>query len=278
MDVWSEAPRSQPLLSSAPLGWARVAIECFRLRGAGRVACPDGLAAHTVYLWERTAGCAMRLGDRDEVAQTGEVLFLQAGVPAEWLRGSGAAFTKLTLDPALLAEVERPPTGPHLVVGGGAARGVEAAARLLVDLALRPDGAARAGEAEAAAADVLLALAGGGRRGERLTGAQLARVTGALLANFERPVPVAELAAAAGLERHRFSLAMRATVGCTPHRWVLRRRVEEAKRLLAVPGRDASIAEVAATCGFADQAHLSGVFRRLVGTTPSAWRRERLGA
>jgi AraC family transcriptional regulator len=32
------------------------------------------------------------------------------------------------------------------------------------------------------------------------------------------------------------------------------------------------IVEVARACGFANQQHLTGTFRRLVGTTPAAWR------
>jgi AraC-like DNA-binding protein len=38
---------------------------------------------------------------------------------------------------------------------------------------------------------------------------------------------------------------------------------------------DDSLSTIALTCGFADQAHLSRLFRQCVGQSPAAWRRER---
>ena len=57
--------------------------------------------------------------------------------------------------------------------------------------------------------------------------------------------------------------------GLPPHRYVVGRRLDRARRLLldGVP-----IAEVAATTGFHDQAHLTRHFRTLLGTTPGAFR------
>jgi AraC-like DNA-binding protein len=40
---------------------------------------------------------------------------------------------------------------------------------------------------------------------------------------------------------------------------------------------DCRLCDVAQSCGFADQSHLSRVFRRLVGVAPNAWRRTRFG-
>ena len=60
--------------------------------------------------------------------------------------------------------------------------------------------------------------------------------------------------------------------GLPPHAYLLGRRVEAARTLL-LAGRPA--AEVAATVGFHDQAHLTRHFRRHVGTTPGRYRRGR---
>ncbi len=57
--------------------------------------------------------------------------------------------------------------------------------------------------------------------------------------------------------------------GLPPHRYVVGRRLDHARRLLldGVP-----IAEVAAATGFHDQSHLTRHFRALLGTTPGAFR------
>ena len=75
-------------------------------------------------------------------------------------------------------------------------------------------------------------------------------------------------AAAAVVGRHPTHLArsFRATFGLAPHAYVTARRVDRARRLL-VDGM--APAEVAVAVGFHDQAHLTRVFRRHVGTTPA---------
>ena len=54
-----------------------------------------------------------------------------------------------------------------------------------------------------------------------------------------------------------------------PHQWQMRARVERAKARLLLPG--ASLARVADATGFADQAHMTRVFKQFAGTTPAAW-------
>jgi AraC family transcriptional regulator len=53
--------------------------------------------------------------------------------------------------------------------------------------------------------------------------------------------------------------------------YVRRLRVEHARRELMTTSR--SLADIAHSAGFADQAHLSRVFRQLTGVTPGAFRR-----
>ena len=59
--------------------------------------------------------------------------------------------------------------------------------------------------------------------------------------------------------------------GVPPHRWLLRRRIELAKRLMRCS--DAPLCQVASACGFADQSHFTRVFSRYVKVTPGRWRR-----
>ncbi|MFH8753714.1 helix-turn-helix domain-containing protein [Streptomyces rimosus] len=61
--------------------------------------------------------------------------------------------------------------------------------------------------------------------------------------------------------------------GSTVGRWIRHRRLEEARRELARPGRDdTTVAAVAARWGFAGAAHFSRSFRAAYGMSPSDWR------
>ena len=64
-------------------------------------------------------------------------------------------------------------------------------------------------------------------------------------------------------------------VGVSARRIGMRVRVERAKSLLT--GSDMTLAAAAVMAGFSDQAHLTRVFRQIVGTTPAAWLRNQCG-
>jgi AraC-like DNA-binding protein len=89
------------------------------------------------------------------------------------------------------------------------------------------------------------------------------------------PPPLAELAAMTGLSQFALLRAFRAQTGLPPHAYLNQLRVRRARTLL-----DTGItpAEVAMTTGFADQAHLTRHFKRVVGVPPGAYQRERLRA
>lgn len=87
----------------------------------------------------------------------------------------------------------------------------------------------------------------------------------------ERSLSLAEIAAVAHLSPFHFSRAFKQATGTAPHRFVVERRVDRAKTLLAEP--DISLAEIAAAVGFANQAHFSTMFRRVTSMTPRQYRR-----
>lgn len=107
----------------------------------------------------------------------------------------------------------------------------------------------------------------------RLTQAQLNRLSAHFALIGEHRLTVAEMAEVVGLSESWFATVFRETTGKTPLQWQLQRRIEAAQALLG----DASltIADIAAQLGFSDQAHLTKVFRQVVGETPAAWRRGR---
>jgi AraC-like DNA-binding protein len=120
----------------------------------------------------------------------------------------------------------------------------------------------------------------GTRRGRGGAGAALApwrlrRATEFLEANLAADVSLQDLADEVGLSPHHLCTAFRRSTGLPPHRWLLARRIERAKELLAA-GR-LSLAEVALACGFASQQHFTVAFRRATGLTPGRMRREAIG-
>ncbi len=107
----------------------------------------------------------------------------------------------------------------------------------------------------------LAARAGGGA-----ARAEVARAL-ALLAVGAR---VAEVADDVGYSRRRLGTLVRAECGLAPKEFQRVARVQAARRIL---GRR-PLAEVAAMCGYADQAHLAREWSALAGCTPTAWLRE----
>jgi len=90
-----------------------------------------------------------------------------------------------------------------------------------------------------------------------------------LFANLADNVPLADLAAVAGVGTFRLLRAFRKVHGVPPHRYQLAQRIEHAKRLI----RDQAgpLAAIAFETGFADQSHLTRNFKRWAGVTPHAY-------
>jgi AraC family transcriptional regulator len=89
--------------------------------------------------------------------------------------------------------------------------------------------------------------------------------------SFQSEISLASLAEEAGYSRGHFLKMFRTSMGMTPHRYLLKRRIDHARSLLK--RREISIIDVAADSGFSSQAHLTQVFREHVGVTPGDYRR-----
>ena len=103
-----------------------------------------------------------------------------------------------------------------------------------------------------------------------LTLAQQRRVLDCVQAFLGEDLSIERLAQEVALSPVRFASAFKASFGCTPHRWVQQRRVEEAVRLLKTTPRP--IADIALALGFASQSHFTQVLRQAIGTTPARLR------
>ncbi|HEX8036739.1 MAG TPA: AraC family transcriptional regulator [Ktedonobacterales bacterium] len=106
-----------------------------------------------------------------------------------------------------------------------------------------------------------------------LTPQQLQRVKDFVQAHLSQDLGLDALAKQTGFSSYHFARLFRQATGESPHQFVLRQRIEQAQRLLEKP--DMPLAQVALAAGFAHQSHLAQHFKRQVGLTPSAYRRER---
>jgi AraC family transcriptional regulator len=87
-------------------------------------------------------------------------------------------------------------------------------------------------------------------------------------AHLTDDVSLAELALAAGLSKFHFARLFKDAIGLTPHKYVLKRRIETASQFLK---QGEAIAQVAHLFGFTDQSHFTRTFKRIKGVTPKAF-------
>jgi AraC family transcriptional regulator len=111
--------------------------------------------------------------------------------------------------------------------------------------------------------------------GPRLIAWQRRRVLEHIETNLASPLRNRELAALVKFSEFHFNVAFRNSLGASPHEFLIRRRIEHAQQLML--STNLPLCNIAHECGLADQAHLSRLFRRQVGETPSAWRKSRVG-
>jgi AraC family transcriptional regulator len=98
------------------------------------------------------------------------------------------------------------------------------------------------------------------------------RVREYMHANLSERVTLADLARIAEVSRFHFARQFRIRTGESPMGYLLRARIERAKDVLRKDD-SATVADIAATLGFADQSHFTRTFRRFVGTSPTDYRR-----
>jgi AraC family transcriptional regulator len=102
---------------------------------------------------------------------------------------------------------------------------------------------------------------------------QVRRLNVFIEARLDQPIRLKELSAISKLSTAYFSRAFKHTFRETPHTYIVRRRLERAENLMLTT--ELLLSDIAARCGFADQAHLCRLFRQQYAKSPAAWRRER---
>jgi len=104
-------------------------------------------------------------------------------------------------------------------------------------------------------------------RSSRLTRNQARHVLDYIESGLSRELTLSELAGVAELSLHHFARMFKQTIGLAPHRYVLERRVENAKTMLRAP--DSSLVDISLSTGFCSQSHFTSTFSRIVGVTPA---------
>lgn len=103
-----------------------------------------------------------------------------------------------------------------------------------------------------------------------LSGVRLRRAVEYIEAHLGHDLSLTQIADAIGMSPYYFSRALKKSTGLAPHSYVVVKRIEHAKKLLLETRM--TITEIAASVGYANQAHFSTGFRKLVGVSPSAYR------
>jgi AraC family transcriptional regulator len=96
---------------------------------------------------------------------------------------------------------------------------------------------------------------------------RLKRVLDYIGDNLAEDISLSDLAELADMSAHHFAELFKRSMSCTPHRYVLRVRIERAKLALRDPR--CTVLDAAAISGFPNPSHFARMFRRFVGVSPS---------
>jgi AraC family transcriptional regulator len=106
--------------------------------------------------------------------------------------------------------------------------------------------------------------------GGSLSPERLQRVGDYVEAHLDDDLSLTVLADIACLSPYHFSRSFKQATGVGPQRYVIQRRLERAKGLMR--RTNLPLALIAQEVGFADQSHLTSIFRREIGVTPGRYR------
>ena len=216
-------------------------------------------------------------GDRRrEFAAPRHSLFLTpAGAGAYWRKDDTSRHLNLYFDASNFTDplFDRTPWGVDTPVLNARVPGLGALAEQLV-LEMQQPGPLASEAADSLSRLMLVMLARHHARPAReanpLSAALMLRLRDYVQAHLSERILVRDLAAVAQLPVNRLTQAFATQMGQPPHRYVLMLRLQRAQEMLTHTG--ASLADVAAACGFSSQQHLTHTMRQRLGTTPGRYR------
>jgi AraC family transcriptional regulator len=272
----------------SPIGMGRARAEDFRVilrsDAAGIMEVPGLPHTYVAIHAGASVHVACRRGGQRHAGRAvyGDIDIIPAGTPSVWeMQGADTALL-LRLSPELLrAAAEQMEIDPRRVeirnrfqmrdaaienIGWALKAEMEAgypSGRLYLD-SMAMSLAARLVRCHSSAA-VQFATSTG-----RMAGARLRRVLGYIEDNLSQEISLADIAEEAEISISHCKALFRESMGLPIHQYVIRRRVERARKLLQ-QGK-MPISQVALEAGFAHQSHLARHMRRLLGVSPRSAR------
>lgn len=90
--------------------------------------------------------------------------------------------------------------------------------------------------------------------------------------NLDKKISIATLASICCLSPHRFGNLFKEIMGCPPHQYLLKIRLQKAMQLLSTS--NTPVCDIAKRLGFFDQPHFTRLFKTTTGLTPTNYRKK----
>lgn len=276
-----QPPSPRVLFSSAGRGWSSLDAALIHIPPMRAQLPPGDLHILGMHFGPPVnADCTVGGTRMRRLQKPGDIDFVPAGVDGSWEDDADCQILRLSLRPSLLEQVAE-----EL---GRDPRKIEFRPRLqLRDARIEALGWAIKADLEAdapsdplyvdllanALAVRLFEVATGnaprseGRRAPKMSARQLRMLTEFIETHLDERLHLADLAQVAGVSVTRLKTLFRDSTGQSVHQYVIRRRVEYARALIATTTMAAS--QVALVAGFAHQGHMAATMRRILGHTPS---------
>ncbi|MCH4547426.1 AraC family transcriptional regulator [Rhizobium changzhiense] len=280
MNNFLSEPKRHVLFSSAGRNWNSLEADLVQIP-AGQAQAQSG-ELHVLGMHfgpPVNADCLVGGSRRRGVQKPGDIDFIPAGVDGVWEDDATCQVLRLTLRPTLIDQVaqglgrnaDEIDLVPRLqlrdtrieAIGWAIKADLEAdtpSDPLYIDLlanalAVRLIEIATLGEARTHA-----------EIGPKMSTRQLRILIEFIETNLDQKLHLADLASVAGVSSTRLKSLFRNSTGTPVHQYVIRRRVEYARALIATTTMPAS--QIALAAGFAHQSHMATTMRRLLGQTP----------
>ena len=281
---WPWAMTATPLVSSEATGWQGALLRCWS--GTSAVMVQPPLDHHYVALHlggpKRVTRKLDGPGISEQVAN-GSLTLVPAGTAYLWRTEGPISFAHIYIEPRHLEavvtqELDAEAQGASLIEGVGSRDPVLEPLLGMMIAEIRSAGRASKLRLDSLLESLCIRLVQkhvsiSPRRisnAVALASHRLRRVLEFIDANLGCDIALSDLVAAAGTSQFHFSRAFHAATGCSPYRYLIRRRIAHAKVLLLTSGD--SLETVSSTCGFNSKHQFAVMFKQEGGVGPKRFR------